>query len=140
MITLPIVGARFRPPADEILRVIASNTDLLLQREPYNPHDANAIKVMFPNFWDHDRVRELIIAEFGEPVVEIAKDEGAAFHVGYIPRDRAAELAPILDAYGEDWPAKFFIAPHGGPMVSFEEPQVSVEDEMEANPSDAGQS
>ena len=69
-----VAGAQFRP------RVLDSHglspgSPLTLRREPANEHDANAIAV----------------------------DAGGR-HVGFVPRELAAELAPELDA-GRPWSA-----------------------------------
>ena len=42
---VPLVGAYFRPPAQQLLRHLPSGTELVLEPEPENPHDPNAIAV-----------------------------------------------------------------------------------------------
>jgi hypothetical protein len=54
---------------------LAPGSPLALVREPDNPHDANAIAV-----------------------------HAGGAHVGFVPRELAAEIAPALDA-GERWSA-----------------------------------
>lgn len=44
----PIVGAQFRPPAALLLRVLSMGHPLLLEGEPSNEHDPDAIKVLLP--------------------------------------------------------------------------------------------
>lgn len=64
-----VVGARFRgADAVALCRTIALGTELRLKREPDNPYDPNAIKVMF-----HDQ------------------------HIGYVERGQAAWIADDLD-------------------------------------------
>jgi hypothetical protein len=48
MIKLPIVGAKFRPPAQEVLTLLPAGAELLLRRQPDNPHDGNAVQVLLP--------------------------------------------------------------------------------------------
>lgn len=42
----PIVGAQFRPPALLLLRVLPTNHPLILEAEPSNEHDPDAIRVL----------------------------------------------------------------------------------------------
>lgn len=64
-----IVGVSFAPEAQKIIPTLSENNPLLLIRDPYNPYDANAIKVV---------------------------DEQNHF-LGYIRKDIAAEIAPNID-------------------------------------------
>lgn len=41
-----LVGAHFRPPAKQVLAHLPAGTELVLQREPENPYDSGAIKVL----------------------------------------------------------------------------------------------
>lgn len=44
-----LAGLSFRPAeAKDVVRLLEVGDDLLLEREPYNVHDANAIKVLTP--------------------------------------------------------------------------------------------
>ncbi len=45
-----LVGMHFRPPAKEVLAALPAGTTLWLQREPDNPYDENAVKVLLPGF------------------------------------------------------------------------------------------
>ncbi len=45
-LTLPLVGAHFRPPAKQILAHLPGGTPLILWPEPTNPYDHKAIKVL----------------------------------------------------------------------------------------------
>jgi hypothetical protein len=63
-----INGTTFRPEAQEIIRNLNKGVGLLLIREPLNPYDKNAIKVMLD-------------------------DE----HLGYIPKGTAESLAKDMD-------------------------------------------
>jgi len=50
MIQAPIVGANFRPPAQDILQLLPVGTKLVIIREPDNQYDSDAIKVLLPGF------------------------------------------------------------------------------------------
>ena len=41
-----LVGAHFRPPAKQVLAHLPAGAELIIQREPENPYDAGAIKVL----------------------------------------------------------------------------------------------
>src|SRR5258706_6686427 len=41
-----LVGAHFRPPAKQVLAHLPVGAELILQREPENPYDVGAIKVL----------------------------------------------------------------------------------------------
>jgi hypothetical protein len=69
-----VAGTQFRPGALDS-DALAAGGPLELRREPGNPHDANAIAV-----------------------------HAGGTHVGFVPRELAAELAPELDA-GRPWSA-----------------------------------
>ena len=69
-----VAGTQFRPRALDS-DALAPGRPLELRREPANPHDANAIAV-----------------------------HAGGRHVGFVPRELAAELAPELDA-GRPWSA-----------------------------------
>ena len=69
-----VAGTQFRPGALDS-DALAPGSPLALRREPENEHDANAIAV-----------------------------DAAGEHVGFVPREIAAELAPELDA-GRPWAA-----------------------------------
>lgn len=115
MLTLPIVGARFRPPAEEIILNLAAGTPLILHRQPENPYDVNAIAV-------------LIDQQF--TLFPESADENGMIHLGFIPKEHAAEIAPIMDLNSDpetfivrDIKGKFAVLPNGRPGVMFEEPK-----------------
>lgn len=69
------VGASFRPKeAKDIIRSLEIGDEIQLEREPDNAYDENAIKTLFNGT-----------------------------HIGYVEKDVAVEIAPLLD---EDYPAK----------------------------------
>jgi hypothetical protein len=132
MIKLPIVGARFRPPAEDVLRLLPAGTELILRRQPENPHDGNAVQVLLPGSHDLEEIWKIIQSELGE-------DFNDDLHLGFIPRaDQklpmdAARLAPLMDANADASDERGFFAidikgtltfgPTGNPMIAFEEPK-----------------
>jgi len=65
-------GVHFRPlSAKEVVNHLQAGTRLTLEREPGNPHDENAIRVVEP--------------ESGE-------------FIGYVAKENAAEIAPLMDS------------------------------------------
>lgn len=69
-----IMGTSFRPGAGELISRMRAGVPLRLEREPTNKVDVNAIKVIAFN------------------------SQGQTFHLGYIGAQRAAILAPLMDA------------------------------------------
>jgi hypothetical protein len=47
---VPIVGMAFRPPANDVIMLLPTGAKLTLIREPDNPHDIDAIKVLLDDF------------------------------------------------------------------------------------------
>lgn len=114
-----IVGARFRPPAQDVLDNLPAGTDLVLRRQPDNPYDENAVAVMLPaDYTDAGEVTRLLN--------EAEHPEQTPLHLGFIPREHAAKLAPQMDLAVDDnlnipdWKGKLTFGPSGGPMVSIE--------------------
>jgi hypothetical protein len=108
---IPIVGLRFRPPeARETLALLGVGDHLTLRREPGNPHDSNAIQVLIPAG-----------TQLG---VEDSPPLEAEVLVGYIGRETAAQLAPLLDKHGGDTSAHevcpIFATFVGGNLLSIE--------------------
>lgn len=85
-----IRGMHFRPPAKSILAALPANHPILLQPEPDNPYDQNAIKVLV----DLDELPEsshaaLLVADVDIPAIR--ETQGAYFHLGYIAKEIAQE-------------------------------------------------
>lgn len=92
--TLAIVGDHFRPPAKAILKVIPFGTPLQLLAEPSNQYDANAVKVMIQSKDIPHTLKEnfeLEAAKYGFDFPDLMQQ--SEWQLGYIPRDRAADLA-----------------------------------------------
>ena len=91
--TFPIVGMKFRPPAQVLINSLAIGVPLTVIAEPENAYDPNAIAV-----W-------LYTKDLPEASQEALKETGPTagwtldrilseevFHLGYIPKEMAAEL------------------------------------------------
>ena len=94
----PVVGMHFRPPAKAILKFLQSDAALTLQREPENPYDPNAVMV----FVDVTQIPEELRPELDEtsqPYGFTLEDlfVQREWHLGYIAKEFAIHLAPILD-------------------------------------------
>jgi hypothetical protein len=112
-----IVGARFRPPAADVLNNLPMTTELICVREPDNEHDHNAIKVMI-------HISKVNVKDFleegQEPSDVFSIDEEDHYQLGYIPRDIAEILAPVLDKTGGRCEAVLGFSLEGRPQVSME--------------------
>jgi hypothetical protein len=120
--SLPIVGARFRPPSVGLLDALPLGFPLVLRREPSNPHDANAVQVVLADadeFAALARARVNAMLEgFGSSYDDVAR--ALPWHLGYIPREEAAHIAPALDAAGvAELPARLAFAQTGQARVQF---------------------
>ncbi len=116
--TFLIVGARFRPPAEDVLNNLPVGQPLILRRQPDNPYDENAIAVLVTVRETPDAVRGIINEHFDEES-SIPED----LHLGFIPREYAKLLAPKIDALaGDDMiapdvPGVLKFGASGGPLV-----------------------
>lgn len=99
MNTLPIVGARHRPPADIILNGLPKGTPLLLRRDPDNPYDSNAIEVVLPAGWQANVPTDDFVVIMGNISVssESPPPDDTPFMLGFIPKGLAEVLAPKMD-------------------------------------------
>jgi hypothetical protein len=91
--TLPIVGSRFHPPADDILEVIAIGTLLILRADPHNRFDENAIGI-----W---------IAKIDSPIKTTLRQP--EYHLGFIPKDLAKVLRERGFPTDTDIPGEFYL-------------------------------
>lgn len=62
----PIVGMAFRPPAIKVIQVIPLGSLLELKRQPDNPFDENATRVLLPGFSANGLFSELFVECFNE--------------------------------------------------------------------------
>ena len=98
--SLPIVGAHFRPPAKGILQALPLGHTMNLKAEPENPYDPNAIAVWVSSdsLADLPQANRSTMATLcmgygydwetlmGEP----------AWHFGYVPRNFTSLVHPRL--------------------------------------------
>lgn len=137
----PIVGAFWRPPAKTIMNLLHGGHELILDPEPENPHDPNAIRVCVKlksidideNYFD---IIEDELMRYGATWADLMKDDfgnevdDPTFHLGYIPRSGSAKTAKIdgepsignlevLDMIrgGPNWKATLTFSPAGQPLV-----------------------
>lgn len=78
-ITFSIVGSTFYPGASAAIERLMPGQPLLLKRQPQNKHDKNAVAVI-------GQVRRT------------ASRQTDQVQLGFVPRQVAAEIAPIMDA------------------------------------------
>ena len=121
--SLAIVGTRFRPPSAALLDVMPLGFSLMLRREPGNVHDVNAVMVLVP---DSDAWREFATTHAGvlrDKLAPFGKDAGditLPWHLGYVPREDAVEVARIADSqHIVEWPGTLSFSATGQPRISF---------------------
>ena len=89
----PIVGSHYHPPAKAILDSIPPGTQLILQPEPENSYDSNAIKVIIASK-DIPENSHLFLSDqlmaYGLEIEDILNQE--IWHLGYLPRAVAQNL------------------------------------------------
>ena len=107
-----LVGNNFRLAGSLVLSVLPEGQPLLLDPEPENPHDPDAIRVCV----------DMTGSEYSKA------DEGPVIHLGYIPRSRGStdsygfgnkEVLSIMQG-GPDWNAFLTFSPSGDPLVRLE--------------------
>ena len=116
MTTYKIVGAHFHPPAKAILQSLPGGAELILRPEPDNQYDPNAVMVLVESATipasEHETLG-LASAGYG---VELSELLGAKeWHLGYVPRTEAIDLAPQLD--GEQILGRLVFDAKGAPCV-----------------------
>jgi len=100
-----LVGNHFRESGRLILPVLSEGTALILEPEPDNPHDPDAIKVcvdLFGHEFNKDPTKHLVI------------------HLGYIPRSRNNNFGTleVLNIIRQpNWTAELTFDMAGMPLV-----------------------
>ena len=134
LVSLPIVGARFRPPASGLLSVLGAGSKLLVRREPDNQYDANALQVLvrhevldeLPNQQLQSAVEGFGFTTNGDGRVcdPVSQQElPGPIHLGYIPRGDAEMLAASFDeTVTREVSASLTFDLQGRPAVSFAVP------------------
>jgi hypothetical protein len=127
-----LVGMHFRPPAKVAVDNMPASTEVIVQREQDNPHDENACRVVLNLEAIPEPLRTYFLKLLEAEKDRLVMDELEwPLHLGYINRDIAAELAPIMDSAGfEELKATAFINPAGKwqVRVEFDEPVEGLED------------
>lgn len=114
--TFLIVGAHYRPPAKAILSILPVECPLEITPEPENEHDPNAVKVsiLTENIPPEQHTElGLISQNYGYSLDDILREN--EWHLGYIPREYAATLSPILQDYNGEGKLSFDLT--GKPTV-----------------------
>jgi hypothetical protein len=119
--TFPIVGMKFRPPAQVLINALAVGTPLTAIAEPENAYDPNAIAIWLytkdiPEA-SQEALKETALSA-GWTHTRIMAEE--VFHLGYIPKEMAAELkasGAIRD--NEPQAAEFLVSAQGQARVHF---------------------
>jgi hypothetical protein len=150
LLSAPLVGMKFRPPAFDVTMLLPTGAKLLLQREPLNPYDPDAIKVFLPGFsaeGEQEKIfnimlQQLELDEFGN----LSWDRNSLtdpLPLGYIANSPktggkyASELAPLLDAE-TFYPAELGFYASGNPQVLFKEPVREEPGHFVSDPEDVG--
>ena len=95
---LPLVGMYFRPPAEGIVKALTSGQRLYLRPEPTNQYDPYAVQVLVRSGDVREEVVRSVLAMhlmgYGKTLEEF--DEEREWHLGYIKKEFARDLQPML--------------------------------------------
>lgn len=120
-ITAPLVGMHYRPPAKAIVEHLPAGAELLLEPEPTNEFDPNAVKVLADPALVPASVHPRFAAALEGYGYTLSETLAAGFtHVGYIARTSAESLCkPITEdiTNGEPPRATLGFSPEGKPEV-----------------------
>jgi hypothetical protein len=107
-----LVGNNFRLAGSLVLPVLPIDQELILDPEPENPYDPDAVKVCV----------DMTGSEFSNAEV------GPIIHLGYLPRSGSRtdttgfgnrEALAVMQS-GPDWSARLTFSPSGDPLVLVE--------------------
>lgn len=119
MPTYPIVGAKFRPPANGILKSLPQNFPLYLYAEPSNQYDEHAIQVYLKSSDIQTNLYDILNEElqgFGKDINDILEQKN--WHLGYVPKETAKILKETQVIQNDiEYQVKFSINFNGQPMV-----------------------
>ena len=125
-ILVPIVGMAFRPPAVFIIKSLPHGAPLILEREPENPFDPNAVRVILLRFHSYKEIyNDLKILAIPDHA-ELSRGqwyEGFLtdyFMLGYVgaKTGHAAEVSTFMDRNGKPTiPATLSSLPTGNPAA-----------------------
>jgi hypothetical protein len=146
----PIVGMVFRPPANDVIMLLPVGAKLQLVREPDNPHDPDAIKVLLLDFDENGPYAELF-EHLGEMVEADTyghlkwnlENLTNPLHLGYIANSpkTGGKFASELCAFvmpGEGKEATLVYSASGKPQAEFEIPLFADPEEFVSDPDDIG--
>lgn len=130
----PIAGMFFRPPAKTVLAMLGQDQALVLQRQPENPHDPNAVQVMLPRFngKDMETIYNEVLQSAVPEHVELGKGQYTEsmmvdpLFLGYVgaKTGHAEQVAAAMDkAECVTLPAKLTFGVEGGGMVEVDLPE-----------------
>lgn len=90
--TYPIVGARFHPPAEAIIKALPRGVTLAIVPEPENPHDENALAVWVPLEAISANLKELEddLPGYGLDLGTFVAQ--SSWQLGYLPKEVALRL------------------------------------------------
>jgi hypothetical protein len=131
ILTVPLVGIHFYPPAKQIIANVPAGTKLRLLPEPDNPYDSKAIKVMLTPADIPDFVHETLnLALDGTGVDIMDLIQGGTLQLGHVadsegkicaklgvPGNGDVHIAVGPDAVWEEIDAKLGFALDGSPTV-----------------------
>lgn len=100
ILNVPVVGMHFRPPAKPLMSVLPQGCPLVLEREPQNEYDPQAVRVLVLT----KDIPEGLHAKLGERVEAYGFDLEAilaqeSWHLGYVKKEYAQTLSPQLEAF-----------------------------------------
>lgn len=146
----PIVGMAFRPPAQDVIMLLPVGAKLYLVREPDNPHDPDAIKVLLLDFDENGPYAELF-EHLGEMVEAdtyghlrwTVESLTNPFHLGYIANSpkTGGKFASEICAWivpDEKKEATLVYSASGKPQAQFEVPLPEEPGEFVSDPDDIG--
>lgn len=134
-----LVGMHFRPPAKDVVNLLAGGTELIVQRQPQNPYDPNAVQVLLGGFSKEGQYAALYEQFYEDPNTD--RDNLIdPLPLGYICNGektggkKADMITEQMDPHGITALAgKLIFDAKGGPMVELEFDPV-VESQKSANP------
>lgn len=113
----PIRGAGFRPPANLVLKHVPSGLPLLIEADPQNPYDSNAIKVLVAksDLAPYAESFSEALADFGVDKEEFFSDESPLW-LAFIAKEETSLWHNAL-ASGQDLSPSLGFAPDGKPLI-----------------------
>lgn len=137
----PVVGMHFRPPAKDVINLLAGDTELLLERQPDNEYDPKAVKVMLYGFTAEGQHKDLFM-RFKNDALSSPTDNQEELDrlqdplwLGFVSAKtgHAAQIADFMDENkAPSWPAKLMFGMKGEPMIYIEMPEAGPKDSAEA--------